>query len=423
MKFAKPASPSFVRTLRPVALLVTATLLGALHLTTGAAEDTKTTSQPRPALSVQVVQPQQGQQAVTLAANGSIHAWQEALVGSESSGLRLEQVLVNVGDQVRKGQLLASFAADSVHADMGVAKANLLEAEANAAEARGNADRARTLQDTGALSTQQINQYLTSAQTAQARVEAARAQVRVQEVRLQQTRVLAPDDGVISARSATVGAVSGSGNELFRLVRRGRLEWRAEVTASELGRLRVGTPALLTAASGAQVRGTVRMMPPTVDTQTRTALVYVDIPGLLARTGAAAAKAPEAAGSFLPGMFARGDFQLGNTPSLTVPQTAVVVRDGFSYVYVVGADNRVAQRKVQTGRTAGDRVEITAGVDASSRVVASGGGFLNEGDLVRVVAAAPASASAASTATPAPAASAEKPRMQAPAQPPASASR
>ncbi len=399
----------------PAPLLVAAALAGLVPLPTRAADEAKPASQPRPALSVQVVQPQQGRQAVLLPANGSIHAWQEAIVGSEASGLRLEQVLVNVGDTVKKGQPLATFSAASVQADMGVAKANLLEAEANAAEARSNAERARTLQDTGALSTQQINQYLTAAQTAQARVEAARAQVRVQEVRLQQTRVLAPDDGVISARSATVGAVSGSGNELFRLVRRGRLEWRAEVTAAELGRLRVGTPALLTAASGSQVRGTVRMLPPTVDTQTRTALVYVDIPGLLQNGGRA----------FLPGMFARGDFQLGDTPSLTVPQTAVVVRDGFSYVYVVGPDNRVAQRKVQTGRMAGDRVEVTTGLDASARVVASGGGFLNDGDLVRVVAASPttAPATAPATSTAPGASAAEQPRMRVPATPPASTAR
>ncbi|MEO7547989.1 MAG: efflux transporter periplasmic adaptor subunit, partial [Ramlibacter sp.] len=90
-------------------------------------------------------------------------------------------------------------------------------------------------------------------------------------------------------------------------------------------------------------------------------------------------------GSARAGMFARGDFDLGATPALTVPQPAVIVRDGFSYVYRVNPDNRVSQVKVQTGRLTGARIEVTGGLPADARIVASGGGFLNDGDLVRVV--------------------------------------
>ncbi|MEO5794635.1 MAG: efflux RND transporter periplasmic adaptor subunit, partial [Rhodoferax sp.] len=190
-----------------------------------------------------------------------------------------------------------------------------------------------------------------------------------QQQRLKNTQVLAPDSGVISARSATVGAVLGSGTELFRMVRQGRLEWRAEVTAAELGRVRVGGSATVRAADGTRVQGKVRMVAPTVDVQTRAGLVYVDLP-------ASALKA---------GMYATGDFVLGKSNALTVPQTAVVVRDGFSYVYRVNADSRVAQLKVQTGRQVGDRVEITSALPADARLVAIGGGFLADGDLVRVV--------------------------------------
>jgi multidrug efflux pump subunit AcrA (membrane-fusion protein) len=84
-------------------------------------------------------------------------------------------------------------------------------------------------------------------------------------------------------------------------------------------------------------------------------------------------------------MFARGEFELGATPALTLPQPAVVVRDGFSYVYRLNTDSRVSQIKVQTGRLVGDRVEITGGLPVDVRIVASGAGFLNDGDLVRVV--------------------------------------
>ena len=344
----------------------------------------------RPALTVTTVQPQRESLPTTLAANGNIMAWQEASVGTEAAGLRLTQVRANVGDRVRQGQVLATLSGDAVQADLAQSRAALAEAEAGAAEAANNAQRARTLQGTGALSASRINQYLTAEQIARARVEAARAQLQAHQVRLRQTTVTAPDNGIISSRTATVGAVVAPGTELFRLIRQGRLEWRAEVTSHELGRLTVGTTALVTAASGARLEGRVRMIGPTVDPQTRAALVYVDVKPL-----------PGMAASARAGMFARGEFDLGAAPALTVPQQAVVVRDGFSYVYRVDPDNRVAQVKVQTGRMAGDRVAIVQGLASDARIVAAGAGFLNDGDLVRVAddsassALAPASAASA----------------------------
>ncbi|MDO8718015.1 MAG: efflux RND transporter periplasmic adaptor subunit, partial [Polaromonas sp.] len=231
---------------------------------------------PKPALTVSTAAPQRARLPITLAANGNIAAWQEALIGSESSGLRLTEVRVNVGDSVKAGQVLATFAGDSVQADVAQARAGLMEARANALDAVANGDRARTLQNTGALSTQQINQYFTAEKAAQARVEAAQAVLDAQQLRGKQTQVLAPDSGVISARTATVGAVVGAGTELFRLIRQGRLEWRAEVTSAELDRIRAGTLATVQPPSGGALQGRVRMIAPTVDPQTRTALVYVD---------------------------------------------------------------------------------------------------------------------------------------------------
>jgi len=337
------------------------------------ADDGKPAASARPALTVAVVRPALAQLPVALSANGSLAAWQEASIGSEANGLRLTEVRVNVGDTVRKGDVLAVFAAETVQADLALARASLAEAQAQAADAAANAERARSLQISGALSAQQINQLLTGEQTARARVEAARAQVAVQQLRLRQAQVLAPDHGVISARNATVGSVVGAGTELFRLIRQGRLEWRAEVTSAELGRLPRGTRAVVTTAGGAELAGKVRMIAPTVNPQTRTALVYVDLPAM----------AP--GGTALPGMFARGVFELGRSQALTVPQAAVVAREGFNYVFQLTPDSRVSQVKVQTGRLVGDRVEITGGLAADATLVAGGGGFLNDGDLVRVV--------------------------------------
>ncbi len=329
----------------------------------------------KPALTVTTAQPQATALPLGLTANGNIAAWQEAVVGSESNGLRLSEVRAQVGDVVRAGQVLARFADATLLAEVAQAKATLAEAEANAREASLNAERARSLQGTGALSAQQINQYDTTAQTAQARVQAARATLEAQQLRLRQTQVLAPDSGVISARSATVGAVVPSGTELFRLIRQGRLEWRAEVTATELARLPPGTPVRVTAANGTTVRGKVRVQAPTVDVATRSALIYVDLsPAPVA--GAAAVKA---------GMFAKGEFELGTTTALTVPQQAVVVRDGFSHVFRLQPDGRVSQIRVQAGRRVGDRVEVPDGLTADAVVVVSGAGFLNDGDLVKQV--------------------------------------
>ncbi|MBS0451756.1 MAG: efflux RND transporter periplasmic adaptor subunit [Proteobacteria bacterium] len=328
----------------------------------------------RPALTVTVAKPEDTELVITLPANGNIAAWQEASVGSEAAGLRLAEVRVNVGDVVKKGQVLATFSGESVQADLAQAKAALVEAQATASDAAGNAARARTLQATGALSQQQINQYLTAEQTAKARVEAAKASLAAQQVRIQNTQVQSPDDGVVSSRTATVGSVVSSGTELFRLIRQGRLEWRAEVTATELGRVAVGTPAVVTGASGAQVRGTVRSMAPTVDPQTRNALVYVDLPAAL-----------QGKSSLKAGMFASGEFELGRSQAKTVPQASIVPRDGFNHVLVLQPDQRVRAVKVDTGRRVGDRVEIKSELPPDAKVVVQGAGFLNDGDLVRVV--------------------------------------
>jgi len=354
----------------------------AISVTGAEAADEKKPA-PKAALTVTVTQPQTARLPMKIAANGNIAAWQEASVGTEANGLRLAEVRANVGDVVKKGQVLAVFASDTVQADLAQARASVAEAEATLAEAAANAQRARELQPAGALSGQQINNYLTAERTAQARLEAMRAALKVQQLRLAQTQVVAPDNGVISARSATVGAVLPAGQELFRLIRQGRLEWRAEVPSAELARVKPGMPASVSATSGAvPVTGKVRMVAPTVDAQTRNGIVYVDL---------------NASPEVRAGMYARGEFDIGQSDALTLPQSAVVLRDGFNYALRVGPESKVTQVKVGVGRRVGDRIEITSGLDAQAKVVASGGGFLTDGDVVKVVEAATAAA------TPAPA--------------------
>ena len=344
---------------------------------TRAAAPNKTT--PTPAMTVTITSARQASLPIALEANGNVAAWQEAIISSESNGLRLTDVRVNIGDVVKAGQVLALFSPDAVNADVAQASANLMEAKANAADAVANAARARTVASTGALSAQQISQYTTAEMTAKARIASAQAALDTQRLRLKYTQVVAPDSGVISARAATVGAVVGTGTELFRMIRQGRLEWRAEVTAAELPQLKIGQQAMVTTAGGASVPGTLRMVGPTVDPQSRYGLVYVD----LAAVGTDGKPSP-----FKAGMFASGRFALGASAAMTLPQPAVVVRDGFSYVFTLNNDGRVSQRKVQTGRRIADRLEIVSGIAAGAQVVVSGAGFLNDGDLVRVATAA-----------------------------------
>ena len=336
------------------------------------AETPKSTS-ITPALTVTVIKPQLANFPQQLSANGNIAAWQEAVIGSEANGLRLTNVLVNVGDVVKKGKLLADFATETIDADLMQAKASLLEAEATGREAINNADRARTLQNTGAMSNQQIEQYTTAAETAKARIEVAKAAVNTQQIRLKQTKIFAPDSGVISARNATVGAVVSAGTELFRLIRQSRLEWRAEVISSDLPKIKIGMLANIIAADGSRLTGKVRKISPMVDTQTRNTIVYVDLP----------------ANSVKAGMFAKGDFAMGQSNTLSVPQQALMLRDGFNYVFVVknmkNQQAKVGQIKVQTGKRFGNLVEVVSGLTANQNIVASGGAFLSDNDMVKVV--------------------------------------
>jgi len=323
----------------------------------------------KPSLIVSTAKPAVAAWTTKLVAGGDIAPWQEAIVGAEIDGLRLSAVNVNVGDWVQKGQVLAEFSKDTMHQALAEQGAMVVEAEAVLAEASANANRARLVQKSGALPAQQINQLLIAERTAEAKLSAAKARRASSQLQLGYTRVLAPDDGVISARTATLGAVVSSGDELFRLIRKNRLEWRAEVTAADLADIKIAGEVILTLPDHEQIKGAVRMIAPTIDRKTRNALVYVDL------TATPQVKA---------GMFASGEFLLGTTDALTLPHLAVVVRDGFNYVFEVDKNNRVRQVKVQVGRRQNDRIEILDGLPSDTDIVISGAGFLNDGDLVSV---------------------------------------
>lgn len=335
-------------------------------------------TEPPASLTVALVQPKPMRWPEQAIANGNITAWQEAVVSAEVGGLRLAEVLVDVGDQVTRGQVLARFDAATQRANVAQQRAALAEAEALRAEADSNYARATRLRETAAISEQDLIQASTRAQAASAQVESARARLEAAELLLKYTEVTAPDDGVVSSRTAMLGAVGAPGAELFRLVRQNRLEWRAELTGAQLADVRVGMAARLDLPDGTKATGVVRQVAPVLNEATRIGIAYVE----LDRTTTNSARA---------GMYATGTITIGESNGLELPAGAVVQRDGHDYVFIVGAESEVQMTKVRVGRRHGDAVEVLAGVSEADRIVASGGAFLNDGDRVRIAAAGGAS--------------------------------
>jgi RND family efflux transporter MFP subunit len=226
-----------------------------------AADEAKTTP-PKAALTVTVITPSAEDWPTGITANGSLVAWQEAIIAAEISGLRVASIHAELGDQVKRGQELATLAKDSVEADLARAQAGVAQAEASLAEARLNADRARRLKSSGALPAQQIDQYLVGEATAAANLAAQKAVLQGEQIRMRHTSIVAVDDGVIASRTATLGTVVQPGTELFRLVRQNRIEWQADLPGRDADSLQPGQKARLTLPTGKQVEGAIRLVPP-----------------------------------------------------------------------------------------------------------------------------------------------------------------
>lgn len=321
------------------------------------------------ALTVNVAKPTERQWPEIVPATGWLKPWHEAIIASETSGLRITKVLVDVGSVVTKGQPLVRLADETVLADLRKEEAAVASAKADLAKARANAERARQVQGSGALSDEKVTEYLNAEQTAIADLNSAEATLDSQKIKLAQTTIAAADDGLITSRSAQLGAVVSSGTELFRLIRQQRVEWQAEVSASHLPQIKEGLTATILGPGGKPVTGTVRLVGPTINTDTGRAIIYVALPN--------EAHPPV-------GLYATGEIELRTAPALTVPETALVFRDGINYVFTVNDEHRVTRLRVETGRRKDSEVEIVSGLDQSASVVKSGGAFLSNNALVTI---------------------------------------
>jgi RND family efflux transporter MFP subunit len=305
--------------------------------------------------------------------SGTVTAWQEVVVGAETGGLTAVQVLADEGDWVRQGQLLVKMNDTLIAAGLRQADAQVQSAQASLAEATAALARSQELKAKGYLAQAALDTALAKQRTAQANLASATAARAQSAAQLGQTSLRAPVSGRITSRSVVKGQIVAAGTELFRLVRDGRLELAGEVPEAQLNLVRPGMPATITGDEGGRTGGVVRLVTPQVNVQTRVGLARVTLLQPIA---------------FKPGMFARASIDVGDQPALVTPQSAVVFRNSKAGVFVVDARNAAHFRPVVTGARVGSSVEIAEGLNPGERVVVNGAGFLSDGDVVRIVAAA-----------------------------------
>ena len=338
---------------------------------------------------------------------GTLVPRDEILVAPEVEGLRITELLVEEGDRVTEGQVLARLSGEMIatqeasnvaaiaraEAAIVQARSQIVQAEAANVEAKLSLERAQSLIRTGNATAAVLEQRVSAAQGAEGRVSAARgglqsaqadlatAKAAGAEIALRRARtdIRAPEGGIVNRRTARVGATATAvGEPLFRLIARGEIELEGEVPETALGRLKVGDPARLDLDDGRRLVGKVRRVYPEVDRATRLGKVRIrlgDDPSL--RIGA----------------FARGSVEVARRSGVSVPVSSLLyTADGGASLLVV-RDGRVEARAVKPGLSAEGFTELREGIAAGESVVARAGSFLRDGDRVRPV--DPAAAKAA----------------------------
>lgn len=351
----------------------------------------------KPAVTVAAVSTQHFLDSVLV--NGSLVARGEVLIAPEVEGLRIVELAAEEGDVVHKGQILARLEQESLEAQlaqneaalartsaaMAQAQSQIAQAEARLVEARGSFERAEPLKKSGVVSDAVYEQREAAARAAAAQLaaardglklaEAERAQIQAQrrEITWRRSRIeiRAPVDGLISRRSARVGALATAiGEPMFRLAAAGEIELEAEVPEADMGRLQDGQSARITVAGTGEVSGTVRLVSPEVDRVTRLGKVRVFLgAGRALRIGA----------------FGRGMIEVARSQGLSVPSAAVMFTADGAHVMVVVDDDAVRARRVKVGLMSPEQIEITSGLADGELVVAKAGTFLRDGDRVRPI--------------------------------------
>lgn len=370
-------------------------LIGAAQLQ---AADAPASQKAAVGASVSVTPAERSSFTETVLVTGSLVARQEILVSPQIEGYRVSEILAEEGDRVAAGQVLARLTDDTlkaqlaqldaglVRADAAIAQATsrITEAEATKVQAEAAFGRAQELVKSGSTSRSVFDEREAAARTAGAGVTLARdglrvteaektqieAQIRESKLRLGYTDIRAPEAGIISRRTARVGALASAvADPLFRIVAKGEIELDAEIPEIYLPRLSAGMTARIEVAGLKPREGKVRLISPEVDRTSRLGRVRIfigDDPALRV------------------GSFARGTIETASSNGLGVPSTAVMNRDQGAAVQVV-KDSRVETRKVVTGMVSGGKTEIIDGLQEGEFVVVRSGTLLQDGDSVRPV--------------------------------------
>ena len=334
----------------------------------------------------------------TVMVTGTLVPRDEIMVAPEIEGLRVLEVLVDEGDVVKQGQVLANLVHATLDAQLAQnsallakadasiaqAKSTITQAEASLKEAHNALERAKPLKQSGYMAESVFDQREAAARTAEAVLVATRdglkvseaekthleAQRRELEWRRSKTEVKSPADGLVSRRHVRVGSLAtGLGEAMFRIIARGEIELDAEVPEAQLARMKAGQPAAVTVAGLGEVVGKVRLVSPEIDKATRLGRVRISLKS----------KEPLRIGGF-----GRGTVVTANGHGLAVPASAVLYRPDGARVQIVNG-HHVKTRLVKTGLRAHGRVEIVEGLAEGDVVIARSGTFLREGDEVRPV--------------------------------------
>lgn len=321
------------------------------------------------ALTVSIEPARTERLARTVSASGSVAAWQELTVSTELSGLAVVEIAVEEGDRVERGQLLARLDDRALQAQIAEQQAAIDQAQATLDNAELVAARSRRMLAAKAISQETADQNAATARTSRAALAQAQAALQALQVQLDQTRITAPVAGVVAEKPAVLGTVVQSGTELVQLIRDGRLEVQAKVSERDLAAIRPGQAVTVTDAAGVTTPATVRAAAQKVDSTTRLGTVYADLP---AETALKA------------GMFARVSIAVEGGAVPTVPEAALVWRQGQPQVFTVDADDTARLRPVRTGSRSDGRVAVEDGLAEGERVVTAGAGFLDDGSRVRI---------------------------------------
>jgi len=375
------ASNRWKWTLGAIAALLLIALV-AWKLLAGGAKPTETLADRGGVPLVSVIVP--GEQAVTSSVSftGAIAARYDMPIANEGDTGRIVAVYVEAGDHVKRGQALAKIDDSVMVQQVNRLSASLEQAQAQAALSAAEYRRAQGVEAAGALSAEDIEKRRATAVTDAANVKVVAAQLAEAQARLARTRITTPVDGTVLTRHAEVGQIANPGGDaLFRVESGGEIEMRGQIAEQDLAQVKVGQAATVYLTGIARpFTGEVRLLGAVIDPQTRLGDIRIRLPGDPA---------------LRPGAFARAVVTVGQARRPVLPQTAVMADSNGSYVLIVNSADKVERHAVRVSGTTDTGVIIADGLTGTERVVATAGGFLRDGEKVKV--APPSGAKAAAS--------------------------